>query len=155
MKFFTFIILTVILLPKPCIGEDSNPYITYRVKTYEIQEQYLSRIAQHQAEIMKDMEAKLKQQKWQTNAIAIMVFIMVGVGLFLSYLQFRNDEKAGGKSSVTMKIGTGNIEINSSVIGLVILALSFWFFQTYINHVYNVDVFNIPAIDMTTFGINK
>jgi hypothetical protein len=104
---------------------------------------------------MKDMEAKLEQQKWQTNAIAIMVFIMVGAGLFLSYLQFQRDEKIEGKSSISIKMGAGGMEINSSVIGLAILALSFWFFQIYISHVYNVDVFNIPAIDMTTFGVNK
>ena len=43
------------------------------------------------------------------------------------------------------------MEITSTVIGLAILAMSFWFFQTYINLVYDVKIFNIMPI--TTFNV--
>ena len=110
-----------------------NPYLEYRVETYSMQEEYLKRVAEHQGAVMSDLEVKLAQQRWQTNAIAVMVIIMVLAGLYLSYLQFRSDVKKGEKSSFSFKVGTGVFEVNSSVIGLAILAMSFWFFQTYIH----------------------
>lgn len=150
-------ILMIFLLAFSCtssFADNTNPYAKYREKTYTIQEQYLQKISNHQQKIMTDLERKLDQQQWQTSAIAIMVFIMVGVGLLLSYLQFRRDKEGKNDSQITFKIGSGSFEIRSPVIGLIILALSFWFFQTYIQHVYNVNVFNIPPVDMTTFGVN-
>jgi len=151
------ILVIIILIAVSCtvVAEQTNPYVEYRAQTYEIQKEYLERVSEHQIKIMDDLEQKLKQQKWQTNDIAIMVFIMVSVGLGLSFLQFRQDAKEGTKSSVSIKFGQGNFEINSSVIGLVILALSFWFFQTYIDKVYSVETFQVRPIDVTTFGVNK
>lgn len=135
-------------------SESENPYSEFRVETYNIQEEYLKRIAEHQSAVMSDLEVKLVQQRWQTNVIAVMVILMVLVGLYLSYLQFKSDSKTGEKSSFSFKIGSGVFEVNSSVIGLAILAMSFWFFQTYIDRVYSVEVFTIAPIDMTTFGQN-
>jgi len=136
-------------------AEEKNPYSDFRVKTYGIQEVYLKEITQHQRQVMKDLEEKLQQQKWQTSAISIMVFIMVTFGLVLSAMQFYADFKSKGQSSVSLKLGAGSFEINSTVIGLAILAISFWFFQIYIDKVYSVSVFNIQPIDVTTFGVNK
>jgi len=136
-------------------AEEPNAYVDYRTKTYDLQHEYLQGITQHQAEVMRDMEYKLKQQRWQTNAIAIMVFLMVSMGLYLSFLQFKQDAKQGRKSSFSFKVGTGSFEINSSVIGLAILAMSFWFFQTYIDRVYSVEVFTVAPLDVTTFGVNR
>lgn len=149
-------VLCLLLLLSPLsLANESNPYVEFRTKTYEIQEEYLKQITNHQSQLMGDLEEKLEQQKWQTNAIAVMVYIMVAVGLLLSYLQFRRDGQTGSKSSVSLKIGSGNLEINSSVIGLVILAMSFWFFQTYIDRVYSVEILQIAPIDATGFGINQ
>lgn len=155
----TKLVITILLFSMVAVNvaraEEPNPYVEYRTKTYDLQQEYLQRITQHQAEVMRDMEHKLKQQQWQTNAIAIMVFIMVSMGLFLSFLQFREDAKQNGKSSFSFKIGAGSFEINSSVIGLAILAMSFWFFQTYIDRVYSVEVFTVAPLDVTTFGVNR
>lgn len=158
MKFirsFIAIVLFSMIAANVARAEEPNAYVEYRTKTFDLQHEYLQRITQHQAEVMRDMEHKLKQQRWQTNAIAIMVFLMVSMGLFLSFLQFRQDAKQGEKSSFSFKIGGGSFEINSSVIGLAILAMSFWFFQTYIDRVYSVEVFTIAPIDVTTFGVNR
>ena len=126
-------------------GVPENPYLEYRVETYNMQEEYLRRVAEHQSAIMGDLEVKLAQQRWQTNAIAVMVILMVLAGLYLSYLQFRSDVKSGEKSSFSFKIGSGVFEINSSVIGLAILAMSFWFFQTYIDRVYSCLLYTSPS----------
>lgn len=151
----TFICFFFLLLSSLSLANGSNPYVEFRTTTYEIQEEYLKKITDHQSRLMEDLEEKLEQQKWQTNAIAVMVYIMVAVGLVLSYLQFRRDGKSNSNSSVSLKIGSGNLEINSSVIGLVILAMSFWFFQTYIDRVYSVEILQIAPIDATGFGINQ
>lgn len=149
------IILFSMIAANAARAEEPNAYVEYRTKTFDLQHEYLQGITQHQAEVMRDMEHKLKQQRWQTNAIAIMVFLMVSMGLFLSFLQFRQDAKQGDKSSFSFKIGAGSFEINSSVIGLAILAMSFWFFQTYIDRVYSVEVFTVAPLDVTTFGVNR
>ena len=151
----TLIIILLGLIANNVIAQESNPYIELRKETYVIQSDYLKSIAEHQKEIINDLEKKLKQQKWQTVAIAIIVYIMVGLGLYLSYLQFKRDEKEGTNSSIDFSLGAGSIKIKSSVIGIVILAMSFWFFQTYIDKVYNVDIEKIPPIDFTTFGVDQ
>lgn len=150
-----YLLIVLMAFPFFAFANEVNPYSEFRVKTYNIQEQYLERIVEHQESVMTDLELKLHQQKWQTTAVAIMVFIMVGLGLILSYMQFKRDGKEGEKSAVTLKVGSGSMEITSPVIGLVILAMSFWFFQTYIDHIYDVKVFNIAPIDITTFGVNR
>ena len=104
---------------------------------------------------MKDLEEKLQQQRWQTTVISVMVVVMVILGLILSALQFYSDFRNKDRSSMTIKIGGSSIEISSTVIGLAILALSFWFFQTYVDRVYSIKVFEIQPIDATTFGINR
>ncbi len=154
-KVFITILLFGMVVTNVVRAEETNAYIEYRTKTYDLQQEYLKQITQHQTEVMRDMEHKLKQQQWQTNAIAIMVFIMVSMGLVLSFLQFRQDAKQGGKSSFSFKIGAGSFEINSSVIGLAILAMSFWFFQTYIDRVYSVEIVTVAPLDVTTFGVNR
>jgi heme/copper-type cytochrome/quinol oxidase subunit 2 len=132
------------------------PYENYRVKTYQIQQEYLKKLADHQVSIMQDLEQKLNQQQWQTSMISIMVVIMVLAGIILSGLQFYSDFRSNEKPSViTLKIGSGSFEISSTVIGIVILALSFWFFQIYIDKVYSISIFNVQPLDVTTFGINR
>ncbi len=132
-----------------------STYQNYRDSTYTIQRAYLQRIAQHQEKMMADMEQKLAQQQWQTNAISIMVFIMVGFGLVLSALQFYADFRRGHSSSITFRLGGGAFELSSTVIGIFILALSFWFFQMYIDKVYDVKIVTVSPIDITTFGIDR
>ena len=151
-KLLIIIFFTIITISN---AQKFDPYQSYRIKTYEIQQEYLKRLTEHQANIMQDLEQKLRQQQWQTSVISIMVIFMVLAGLVLSGFQFYSDFKSNGRSSVTLKIGSGSFELSSTVIGIVILALSFWFFQTYIDKVYSVSVFNVQPVDVTTFGVNR
>lgn len=148
------LMLSLLFVPVQATS-DASTYQAYRNSTYDIQRAYLQRIAQHQARMMNDMEQKLTQQQWQTSAISVMVFIMVGFGLVLSGLQFYLDFRRGGSSSVSFKFGGGSFELSSTVIGIGILALSFWFFQTYVEKVYDVKVMTVAPIDITTFGIDR
>ncbi|AQR69446.1 hypothetical protein BZG29_14690 [Janthinobacterium sp. LM6] len=148
------LLMSLLFIPVQA-APDTSAYQNYRDTTYDIQRAYLQRIAQHQAKMMNDMEQKLTQQQWQTNAISIMVFIMVGFGLVLSALQFYVDFRRGGSSSISIKFGGGSFDLRSTVIGIGILALSFWFFQTYVEKVYEVKVMTVSPIDVTTFGVNR
>lgn len=136
-------------------AEALNPYLHFRAETYRVQQEYLQSITKHQQNLMLDSEQKLVQQQWQTLGISIMVAIMVLFGLVFSGLQFYADYKSNGTSTVTFKIGAGTFELSSTVIGIVILVLSFVFFQLYVEKVYNITVIDTPIYDVTTFGVNK
>ncbi len=66
----------------------------------------------------------------------VLVMSIVGVGLYLSYLKFREKETTETKLS----FAKGNLEINSNVIGLIILIVSVAFFYLYLVHVYPIKV---------------
>ncbi|MGB3189409.1 hypothetical protein [Lyngbya sp. PCC 8106] len=66
----------------------------------------------------------------------VLVMSIVGVGLYLSYLKFREKETTETKLS----FAKGNLEINSNVIGLIILIVSVAFFYLYLTHVYPIKV---------------
>lgn len=84
--------------------------------------------------------------------IFIIVVIMVFSGLYFSYLQLEqsllikkisNKESDDNDSRIAINkisFATNKIEISSSVIGLVILTISFAFFYLYIVYVYPVSV---------------
>lgn len=121
-----------------------SPYCFSAVNTaYQItDEKYYKEYYQHQTSLMSAVEKAYALQYWQTLGIAIMVFIMVAAGLYLSYVQLKKEDKEGEKSSFYMKLGAGSFELNSSIIGLIILAMSFLFFKLYIDNVYEIKVVN-------------
>lgn len=141
-----------LLLCRPAAAGEAQDYSQFRQQTYQVQQAYLKRLADHHGQMMQDMERKLVQQEWQTTAISIMVMVMVGFGLVLSALQFYADWRKPNRSPISLKLGAGSIEINSSVIGIVILGLSFWFFQTYVSHVYEIKAIPLQPIDATQYG---
>lgn len=64
------------------------------------------------------------------------VVIVVATGLYLSYLEFTKEDKPETKLS----LAKGYIEIDSNVIGLVILVVSLVFFYLYIIHIRPVNI---------------
>ena len=68
--------------------------------------------------------------------VLVLVKSIVGLGLYLSYLKFREKETTETKLS----FAKGNLEINSNVIGLIILTVSVAFFYLYLVHVYPIKV---------------
>lgn len=117
----------------------------------EIHREYVTSLSQHQLALMRSAERALEAQQFQTVAIAIAVGVMVVAGLLLSFLQFWLDAKTDRRSITIIKAGNGGVEITSSVIGLIIIAISFWFFQAYINKVYAIESIHVPALDASYF----
>jgi len=77
--------------------------------------------------------------EWQyasTIAIFFVVMLLICCGLYFSYLQFKTAARAPTQTSI--KIGKDGLEINSPVIGLLILFLSVGFFYLYLANVYPI-----------------
>lgn len=101
---------------------------------------------------------------WKQSVIdvflTLFVMLIVTVGIYLSYLQFRADhmpsarrkrrdraadsdhpaDGAADRSRTDFKISKSGVEMSSSVIGLFILLASMFFFYLYIEKVYPVNV---------------
>ncbi|MGR5096038.1 hypothetical protein ACPV5O_21210 [Vibrio maritimus] len=101
---------------------------------------YQLKLIEHNTSMLKVREELYKEQVFQGNVIAIFVGMIMVAGIVLAWLQFRRDGKGSGnenKSSRTaLKLGA--LEIESPVIGLIILALSLFFFDSYIEKVYTI-----------------
>lgn len=152
---FGFLMMLAALTSTASSAGEPQRYQEFRQETYKIQQAYLTQLTRHHVQMMRDMEVKLAQQEWQTTAISIMVMVMVGFGLVLSALQFYADWRRPAKAPISVKLGIGSVELNSSVIGIVILGLSFWFFQTYVNHVYDIKAIPLNPIDATQYGLSE
>jgi hypothetical protein len=98
--------------------------------------------------------------EWQLFAsrlIFVVVLVLVGVGIFFAAVQFRGAMRAASRSATItesktpietlplatqLEISAKGIVVNSSVMGIIILALSLGFFYLYLVYVYPItDVF--------------
>jgi hypothetical protein len=77
--------------------------------------------------------------------IFIIVILLVLAGTYMSYLQFKKGitntgETDTSESESELSISKEGIKIRSSVIGLLILAISFAFFYSYLRYIYPISV---------------
>jgi hypothetical protein len=100
------------------------------------------------------MDHRAKTFRWQhfsTRVIFVSVLILVSVGLYFSYLQFRMylrepqdaARRTGGKGEresmdSNLELSTGGIKVSSNVLGVIILALSLAFFYLYLVYVFPI-----------------
>jgi hypothetical protein len=81
---------------------------------------------------------------WQllsTKIIFVMVILLVLIGVYFSWLQFRTAMKAGelGEAQeTTFEASTSGFKVSSPVLGVIILAISLAFFYLYLVHVYPI-----------------
>lgn len=79
-------------------------------------------------------KALLQWQFAQSNALFFIVFCVVVIGLWFSYIQFKKGDKLEGN----LKLGAAGIEITSSVLGVLILGFSVGFLYLYLIHAYPI-----------------
>ena len=119
------------------------------------------------------VEFKQKSFEWHlvsTKIIFALVIIIVGFGLFITYLQFRKDytdesyrhlpavepkptegdpaaaaPSVPSRSVTSMKLGPGGLELSSQIIGLAVLAFSLGFFYLYVKNVYPMTEIGVAA----------
>jgi hypothetical protein len=82
--------------------------------------------------------ATLGGQRVASWVLLVMVLIIVGTGLRMSWLHMMNDFAKGQKSDNTIEAGKDGAKMTSSVIGLVIFFISTFFFWVYVDRVYEV-----------------
>lgn len=105
---------------------------------------------QHDLLSMKHRQESLSFQYMQGWVIFIVVMVLVLGGFYLAFLQFKLDEKITlakaeidnisdkSLSDTTLEVSKEGVKITSSVIGLIVLGMSFAFFYMYIKHVYTI-----------------
>lgn len=152
--------------------DKSIEFEKYQTESYKLQLEYMKNLLHHEKVLMDISEKDFIAQKWQTITIAILVHFMVIVGLFLSYFQFKkeyliqelrnskeleketsninqpNNEKTSPLQS-TFKMGASGLEISSSIIGLIILVVSFLFYGVYVDKVYTIEPISLPVLNFT------
>ena len=98
---------------------------------------------------------RMKLFEWQLSSSKIIfsvVVVIVLIGLYLSYLQFKLSEKqllkptdpkdtstAKSQSATDLEINKDGIKIQSAVIGLIILVISIIFFFLYLKFVFPIN----------------
>ncbi|MEM9103290.1 MAG: hypothetical protein AAGB12_13305 [Pseudomonadota bacterium] len=120
------------------------------------EEDFTSAHIAHQKELMRIAERAYTIQYWMTIGIYIIVTMLVFGGFYLSFLQFQADIKQKdaavspeAQNKATFKIGKTGVEFSSSVIGLVVLFMSFMFFYLYVKDVYPINVDKIQAVSFS------
>lgn len=80
-------------------------------------------------------KATLRLQLIKDNILFVVVLIILGFGLYLSYIQFKKGDQPEG----SLKLGPAGVEITSSILGIFILAFSTGFFYLYLVHVFQIE----------------
>ena len=81
-----------------------------------------------------------------TRIIFIVVNLLVAVGIYFAWIQFRHDLVASGRRDATeseprgheIEVGTHGVKVSSPILGVIILAISLAFFYLYLVHVYPI-----------------
>lgn len=81
---------------------------------------------------------------WQllsSKIIFLLVVSLVGVGIYFSWLQFRQGFKGGSDADTrtTLEASPSGIKLSSPVLGVIILTLSLLFFYLYLVYVYPIE----------------
>lgn len=91
-----------------------------------------------------------RQQFYISGAIFLLVIALVGVGVYFAFVQFQLGKIAGNAAMerTDLELGASGLKISSSVLGLLVLALSMGFFFLYLKYVYPISVLN-PAANVS------
>ena len=148
-------------LPAPTFEDIGAAELQYQLETFTSSTEKLKANSElsiayieHQKNLMLVIERAYDTQFWMTIGTFIIVTCLVTGGFYLSYLQFKVDstlksDDNDNTNKATFKIAKTGIEFNSSVIGLVVLFMSFLFFYLYIKDVYSIKVPPVSTVNST------
>lgn len=134
----------------PSLNEVAAADLNYKIASFEhdrkmleSQIEYRDLQIEHYKELVEINETAYRNQQVTTNIMTGFVMIIVLFGLVLSYWQFKNDIsaniKVNGEEKAALKVSKNGIEFRSSVIGLVILFISLFFFYLYVKEIYKIE----------------
>lgn len=118
------------------------------------QNSYTEARVEHHKKLMGIESKTYLIQQVMSFLVFLVVTVLVFGGMWLSYLQFKGDitnevPPNGEKTKATFKIGKDGIEFSSSVIGLIVLFMSFFFFHLYISEVYTIKPNKVEALQFS------
>ncbi len=132
-------------------------YQSFKSSTASLQSQNTYNIAriEHQNNLMSIEKNAYVVQQIMTVLIFFVVTALVLGGLWLSYIQFQNDISRSSspdeaQPKATFKIGKAGVEFSSSVIGLIVLFMSFFFFHLYVEDVYTIKTNKIEPLQFNS-----
>ena len=82
-------------------------------------------------------ERVLKWQHVSTQIILVVVLLLVAMGLYFAWVQFRAG--TGEEAATEIEISSASIKVSSSVLGVIILVISLAFFYLYLIYVYPIE----------------
>jgi hypothetical protein len=85
---------------------------------------------------LKHREDVLKWQHLSTKIILIVVLILVAMGLYFAWVQFRDGTTE--QTSTEIEVSTSSLKVSSPVLGVIILIVSLAFFYLYLIYVYPI-----------------
>ena len=119
-------------------------YYEGREKKYRLNDSLRALVSAHQAWTLKNRQSAMKRQQFIGIVVFCVAVVLVAIGVVFAWMQFRiamRHAKAGEiLPSSTIKASIGSIEVSSSVLGILILALSLVFFYLYLRYVFQLTV---------------
>jgi hypothetical protein len=108
--------------------------------TEKAEDDYNLALIEYQQWTLRDLRTTYRWQNISSVIIFVMVILLVGAGIYFSWIQF----KASGFKGVSSSLGATpqGVQLNTSVVGLIILGLSMGFFYMYLVYVYPINITN-------------
>jgi hypothetical protein len=119
------------IVPQELLGEEG----------VEAQRRALAAYYQYRVDGYQHRQRVFGWQLLSTKIIFVMVILLVLIGVYFSWLQFRSAMKAGhpgDAQETTFEASTSGFKVSSPVLGVIILAISLAFFYLYLVHVYPI-----------------
>jgi hypothetical protein len=111
----------------------------------QAQSQYWIARYQHEQDLMQASKAALDWQLWASNVLLWVVVLVVTSGIVYSGLQLGLAARTGKQRDTTLELSAQRVRITSSVVGIVVLALSIAFLLIFVNQVYQMRPLELPA----------
>lgn len=119
-------------------------YYEGREKKYRLNDSLRALVNAHHGWTLENRQSAMKRQQSIGIAVFCIAVILVAIGVVFAWMQFRiamRHAKAGEiLPASTIKASIGTIEVSSSVLGILILALSLAFFYLYLRYVFQLTV---------------
>jgi hypothetical protein len=93
---------------------------------------------QHEQDLMNASKATLEWQLFASNVLLWVVILVVAAGVVYSGLQLAIAAKTGKQRDTSLEISAQRVRVTSSVVGIVVLALSLAFLLIFVNQVYQL-----------------
>ena len=148
--FILFFLINLNQLARASESTDKNKSIAEKNKQYTVNkaDAAIKSIERHEKledELLEyrifEMEHRISSfwaQYWKSWVIFFCVMLLVLGGFYLAYQQFVLDKESGNSTESTIELSSSGLKMRSSVIGLIILAMSFAFFYLYVKEVYKI-----------------